>query len=821
MRYTLLYIYTLAMLALVSCKDDASSIIETEQESGLVLSGINATIIGGDGLSSSQTTRAENGEDEIGLSDRLSYSNDYIGRKDFIENEKIVLTTFKRTQHTLTEYSYTNILYNSVSSAWSRQESIEGYDTHDRIYWSDNASPHTCIGFCTPYVWIYQNTDAAVTFKDAKWKKNGKTTNGSDIYEGAFTLTEETVNNEHRNVVDFTVRNEDIEDISTSNHNKIDRKGTKLQNEDLLLYHNLNQQADIGGMTATLGFRHALASLRIVIDIREFSATEKDRNTKIYDLELLDQPYKYKWTQEQVVYQLYKKGETGLKTDAIGWGVVNNMQVSDSPVTIKTWQPRPNGEGTGEDKTYTFYSLIVPGTQTSLKMRYKVDYAEGTSTVQTPHTYKANLNIPSDGIKFIPGYTTTVRVSLNHSGEPIYIGAEFIDWENVETPDQSELQKVSTFLDTHDVKKVTIAGETTATKEDATWLYLDQSNKVVDKNGNDGTTEEKAFVIKTARQLLSFAKEVNNGRNFNDQYVKLEADLFLQPNINEKTNNTNNWTILWPGIGTADNPFNGTFLGGNRIIKLLKGKPLFGNIGQDAHIDCLQLEDVIGDITGGGCLANVNKGILCGCQVLAKNNRTITLSTTSNSYAGFICGENQGTIIACDAQGDFKSTAQYTGGITGKNTGAIVASIAIGKISSTITSPTFGGITASNSSTDIHYCCFDKDKNNISDLGDKNITQIIGLSTTEMQKENIVKRYNETQNKYEEKKPSEYLTEIIGSSTIPESLTDEQKTNIAALPDNLNTAILKWSSKKDWANSKHFVESRYYTHHVGQYPRVH
>lgn len=779
MRYTLLYIYTLAMLALVSCKDDASSIIETEQESGLVLSGINATIIGGDGLSSSQTTRAENGEDEIGLSDRLSYSNDYIGRKDFRENEKIVLTTFKRSQYTLPKYSYENILYNSVGSAWSREESISGYDTHDRIYWSDNASDHTCIGFCTPLDWVIETKDTNgkttnVTFNDNKWNKNS----GGE-YEGAFTLTEETLeNNGTRQVVDFTAIEDDLKPISSSNTNLIDRTGTKLQNEDLLLYHKLDQQADIGGMTATLGFRHALASLRIVIDIREFSATEKDRNTKIYDLELLDQPYKYKWTQEQVVYQLYKKGETGLKTDAIGWGVVNNMRDSDSPVTIKTWQPRPNGEGTGEDKTYTFYSLIVPGVQTSLNMRYKVDYAEGTSTVQTSHTYQANLNIPS-GIKFIPGYTTTVRVSLNHSGEPIYIGAEFIDWENVETPDQSELQKVSTFLDTNDFAKVTKAGETTATKEDATWLYIDQSNKVVDKNGNDGKTKEKAFVIKSARQFLSFAKEVNNGRDFKDLYVKLEADIFLQPNINEKTNNINNWTIVWPGIGTADKPFEGYFDGGNRIIKLLKGSPLFVNIGANAHIETLDLEDVIGDITGGGCLANVNKGILCGCQVLAKNNRTITLSTTSNSYAGFICGENQGTIIACDAQGDFKSTAHFTGGITGNNDGSIVASIAIGKISSSNTSAVYGGITASNKLTDIMYCCFDKTKNSIVELADKDIEQIIGLTTIEMQKEVVT--------------------------------------------TNLNNAIINWSNSKyssDADKQAHF-KSRNYTFHVGQYPRVH
>lgn len=815
MRYTLLYIYALILLVLVSCKEDTSSIIETEQENEYVLTGINATIIGGDGLSNSTKTRAEEDPNPADKSDRWSYSNDYIGRREFVDDEKIVLTSFKRTSNTREEYSYTDVLYTAISSAWNRLDNVyknneEKYEDKERIYWSDNASPHTCIGFCTPLSWVEETKDGGrtskVIFKQEKWKKSSD----NKTYEGAFTLTE-------GNVVDFTAVNDDLKPISSSNSNLIDRTGTKLQNEDLLLYHNLEQQADIGGMTATLGFRHALASLRVIIDIREFAATQKDKDTKISDLELPRQHYKYKWTQENVRYTLYQ-GTTNEKTEDIGWGV-QRIENDTETATIKTWQPRPEGEGSGEDKTFTFYSLIVPGIQQALSMQYTVEYADALTNERKKHTYEANLNITEGGIKFIPGYTTTVRVSLNHKGEPIYIGAEFIDWENVETPDQSELQKVSTFLDTSDLTKVTKAGDVNATKEDATWLYIENST-LKDIYGHVGTKADP-FIIKTARQFLSFAKEVNNGQTFENQYVKLEADLFLQPNINEKTNNINNWTIEWPGIGTADKPFEGYFDGGNRIIKLLKGSPLFVNIGANAHIETLDLEDVIGDITGGGCLANVNKGILCGCQVLAKNNRTITLSTTSNSYAGFICGENQGTIIACDAQGDFKSAAQYTGGITGKNEGTIVASIAIGKISSTITSPTFGGITASNSSTDIHYCCFDKNKNNVSNLGDKDITQIIGLSTTEMQKENIVKRYNETQNKYEEKKPSEYLTEIIGSSTIPESLTDEQKTKIAALPDNLNTAILKWSSKKDWANSKHFVESRYYTHHVGQYPRVH
>lgn len=199
--------------------------------------------------------------------------------------------------------------------------------------------------------------------------------------------------------------------------------------------------------------------------------------------------------------------------------------------------------------------------------------------------------------------------------------------------------------------------------------------------------------------------------------------------------------INWPGIGTADKPFEGYFDGGNRIIKLLKGKPLFTNIGANAHIETLQLEDVIGDINGGGCLAEVNNGTLCGCHVYAKNNTIITLNSGSSNYAGFICGANNGTIFACKTQGDFKSAAQYTGGITGKNEGTIVASIAIGNISSNYSTPIYGGISAQNgTSSSVTTCFFDKDKMKGVTAGDMDTC---GKTTTEMQKEGVVNALNE------------------------------------------------------------------------------
>ena len=797
-RYYIHYIYILVFLFLAACSDSASIIEEKPEQrpEGAELTGIKAVIAG----SSANMTRSSADE----------YNTDYVGRSTFINHDEMIITKFQRTTSPIQEYSYTNIFYTANENlAWERTIS-DGYENKERIYWSDNASYHTFIGYSLPQAWKNDNG----ILKSNKWTKTTGTTS-PDIYHGQFDRS--GTNNEY---VDFTANgtytitptpsssNPTITvtgDFVNENNTIIDKTGTRLKNEDLLLFYNTEQLADIGGLTTTLHYRHALASLRVIIDIREFAATDqtKDASTTISDLLVLNQPWKYKWTQS---------GSNTSEDDTDpGWGVVNDMQpatesqAADPTVTIKAWQPRPEGEGTGSNKTFTFYSLIVPGAQTKaingtgFDMHYTVEYPDALdhSTIKR-HTYGVHM----DKILFKAGYCTTVRVSLNHRGEPINVGATFYNWDDVATPDKSNLQKVSTFLDTSNRADVTIAGDEKATIEDATWLYYEKdaegnaTESLKDIYGNDGTIE-KPFTIKTARQLLSLCYEVNAPKTLNEskdskgnpirvdgsvrsslsfsgKYVKLEADLFLQPE-----NTESKWKIEWPGIGTADKPFEGYFDGGNRIIKLLKGSPLFVNIGANAHIETLDLEDVIGDITGGGCLANVNKGILCGCQVLAKNNRTITLSTTSNSYAGFICGENQGTIIACDAQGDFKSTAHFTGGITGNNDGSIVASIAIGNISSTITSPTFGGITASNSSTDIHYCCFDKNKNNVSNLGDKDITEIIGLSTTEMQKEVVT--------------------------------------------TNLNNAIINWSNSKysSDADKKAHFKSRNYTFHVGQYPRLH
>lgn len=769
-RYYIHYIYILVFLFLAACSDSASIIEEKPEQrpEGAELTGIKAVIAG----SSANMTRSSADE----------YNTDYVGRSTFINHDEMIITKFQRTTSPIQEYSYTNIFYTANENlAWERTIS-DGYENKERIYWSDNASYHTFIGYSLPQDW---------KSKTGKWTTTSTTDGKPDVYHGQFDITTETTadNNEIK-YVDFTAIDGENGDftLDQKTNQQIDLKGTRLKNEDLLLFYNTEQLADIGGLTTTLHYRHALASLRVIIDIREFAATDqtKDASTTISDLLVLNQPWKYKWIQ-------YGSNTSEEDTDRPGWGVVNDMQpatesqAADPTVTIKAWQPRPQGEGTGSNKTFTFYSLIVPGAQTKaingtgFDMHYTVKYPDALDhSIIKSHTYGVHM----DAIMFKAGYCTTVRVSLNHRGEPINVGATFYNWDDVATPDKSNLQKVSTFLDTSNRADVTIAGDEKATIEDATWLYYEKdadgnpTESLKDIYGNDGT-KSYPFTIKTARQFLSFAYEVNNGREFTGKFVKLEADLFLQPE-----NTESKWTIEWPGIGVDGKSFDGYFDGGNRIIKLLKGKPLFTNIGANAHIETLQLEDVIGPINGRGCLAEVNNGTLCGCHVYAKNNKEINLTSTSaasKTYSGFICGVNNGTIFACKAQGDFNSAAQYTGGITGKNDGTIVASIAICNIGSTFSGDkVFGGISAQNGTSSSITCCrFDKSIMKDVTPVDVNDVEVLGLTTTEMQKEQIV--------------------------------TD------------LNNAINSWSETQysSDADKKDHFKLRNYTFHVGQYPRLH
>lgn len=663
-----------AMLA-VSCSDESDTFKLSAD--AVELTGIETTI-----SESSVSTRAQGS-----IGEEILPIPGYIGRQFFVKDDKMVITKFQRTENSIKDYSYSGVEFlSNEGGAWSRTTS-----TPERIYWTDNINAHTFIGYSCPQGWDFSE----------KWTTQGDGINNNINYYGYFSSTPVTDTNEHTtHVVDFS-------------------DSTKIAAEDILLTYDTEKQAETGGSVAILHYKHALASANISVNILNFAADDKsaDVNTEVYDLEILEQPYKYMWGQIPV------NSVNGI--DHPGWGaqMIAPTQGEHPNVTIKTWLKDPEGIGTNRNKTFLFRSLIVPGKQNAVKLRFKVRYPQAlnpTEFVEKNYTATLRGTKPGDesGVYFEPGKCTNINISLNHKNEAITIGAEYVDWENAETPDETGLSKYSTYLDTTVRDSVTIAGDDNATADDATWLYLNASNELKDIYGNDGT-QARPFQISNARQFLSFAYEVKGGRDFNGQYISLDASLLLQP-TEEVEDDLNNATITWIGIGEADKPFNGTFLAPNRFVRYLKGNPLFMNIGENGRVEGLTLDRVV-DLSNGGMVAGTNSGTICATMAEVYKKTTAFSGTNVSG----ICGTNNGTIVACGVIGNISTPIV---GICANNSGSIIASYA---------GINNSGLVTTNSGS-ISGCYYDSDKA----VGPVSQTGAEGLPTLTMQRTGFVETLN-------------------------------------------------------------------------------
>ncbi len=135
------------------------------------------------------------------------------------------------------------------------------------------------------------------------------------------------------------------------------------------------------------------------------------------------------------------------------------------------------------------------------------------------------------------------------------------------------------------------------------------------------------IVISDVETLKAFAEKVNGGTTFQGQTVTLGADLDL---ANE----------AWTPIGTSDNPFKGTFEGGNKTVSNLTvtGENSFvGLFGRT------MAPAVVKDLT-------VNNAAVSGRQCVA--------ALVGSAYTG--------AVTNCHVTGDIKITGSYdVGGLTG------------------------------------------------------------------------------------------------------------------------------------------------------------
>lgn len=371
-----------------------------------------------------------------------------------------------------------------------------------------------------------------------------------------------------------------------------------LASEDLLLCYNTDTKAETGGVSAKVSFEHAMSCMRVVVNIQGYSANTVDTQVDVDQMKIESQPSEFTWN------------ELGKAIEEVTGSTKNSLTL---------W--RQSATGDGNKKTFTFLGLTVPHCG-KVPFSFQVNYdPQNTTDIKE---YKGEFN----DVDLKSGLCTTLSITLNHQGEQIGTSVSYSDWSYVFTPDIGELRKKSTFMDMKIDNDAIKIHTSCSSEDDATWLYGSNEN-TKDIYGNDGSAAYP-FVIKSAPQLLAFAKEVNQGNlDFDGKFIRLDADITMQ-----KTNKDT--TYVWPGIGTDSRSFNGTFLGGDRYINRLGGNSLFVSLGEKAVVEQLHITTV-GTIDGGGALADSNAGIVGGCKVIDDVNTT----------GGALVGTNSGTIHAC------------------------------------------------------------------------------------------------------------------------------------------------------------------------------
>ena len=704
---------------LTACTADEISSTQHTAADSRELTGIRATIEGND---AEAVTRAGT----------VTPLVDYVGRSEFVSGDAITFTEIRRTTTPLDNFTYpgkgytkkvdgvdTHIDYDGIvfkageEGGWQRDETDNG---PERIYWTDATNPHTFIAYSIPQSY-------GAYWKPYKFTEDtGESAVKKTYYVGA--IGNPTVTGGVNDTIDFTLTAEQQADYTSTKNDVTIYRNPKLEHEDVVISHSTEMQAEPGGSVALVKFHHALASVRVVCNISGFSTganATADNATVVSNMRLLHQPTIYLWMQAdwkaQPMNSTTREGVTLSDQEIINaaWENAENRPAFNQRKALKLWIPRPEGSGSNQSKTFTFYGITTPQPSTYIGTLGSDDVnrnAELVFDVTYPNPMKPSTTVTKTYTAtmkdccFDAGFNTTINVTLNHQNEEMTVGVLYENWQFVATPDHSSLKKNSTFLQDTESTSVTIHTQTDkATADDATWLYQSGSD-ILDIYGNHGTATEP-YRISTAYQLLSFAYEVNKGYDFSGKYISLDADLTLQPSTKKSKEETVKTSeeqdissvasaLAWIGIGDELHAFKGTFLGGNRFINRLKGKPLFVNLGANAKVEQLQVNAIaIGNreaeytvVEGSGLLAESNAGKIFGCKIVGD----VELNGTT---AGALAGTNTGKIFACYHIGDTKGDTN-TGGLVGTNSGTIASSYQAGTVSGTTKT---GGITATNSGT--------------------------------------------------------------------------------------------------------------------------
>lgn len=593
------------LLAAVACTGEIEWPNGQPTDEPLQLEGVAPTMAGASATKAD--AQAEQKPDEI-----------YVGRKQFVLNDAVFFTKIRRTAQPLDKFSYTDQTW-KLEDSWTHLPANSEAKAQ-KIYWSDGHSAHTFVGYGLP-----QPTEG----KTFDWERS----EGGNIFYGSIGEKDAT------GQLVFTE--------------------TLLREEDLVLAYSEDLIPEKTTGIANVPFYHALAQVRVIVDLVGFSASEQawDNGARVSEMVLKQLPMGYRWLQASRAVEDVVESDEGVHTQR----------------EVRLWTPFPDGVNTGMSRQFHFYGLAVPGTRTDLPFRFRVKYPDPTKK----DAMKEEFYSTTATITFIGGKCTTIRISLNHESEDMTVSAIYVDWGYADMPNQIALHKKSTFLQTTDFTTVTTHTDIHTEESDYTWLHTTADGNVVDDKGNDGSSEAKAYCITSTQQLLSFAKEVNEvGYDFAGKHVRLDASLTLQPTAAGAA------TMSWVGIGTETNPFRGTLHGGGRTVSRLNGAPLFGGLSAEARVEHLTLKDAV-SVAGRGLLAYSNDGTIVACRV----QNGVALQGAGD--VGSLVGTNTGRIVACSHDGDTRAeNATTVGGLVGENNGGtIVASFQAGAV-------TGGGTTA-------------------------------------------------------------------------------------------------------------------------------
>ncbi len=162
------------------------------------------------------------------------------------------------------------------------------------------------------------------------------------------------------------------------------------------------------------------------------------------------------------------------------------------------------------------------------------------------------------------------------------------------------------------------------------------------------------FNLSTAEQLAGLAELVNAGNTLADKTINVVNDVCL---------NDAEYTYEWTPIGACDADgnkyFEGSFNGNAYNIYNIRTTEdaqggLFGCIGENGIVKAVNIVD--GTLYSGGCIANINQGIIAFC-----NNH----SYVEGNDIGGICNVNYNLMYGCKNYGEV--LGYFAGSIVGQN----------------------------------------------------------------------------------------------------------------------------------------------------------